>query len=292
MVALLGGRAVRVAETRPARVVGRIAPVVGAALVAAESAEPVAALALPVKLVALGREGADGVAVTSLAAFARSDFPVVDGAAVARQALHVGQTRALARLAVADRRPFQRRVAAEEVADARRALLRQRVAEEALLANVAAESFRVEEALETFARPRVAVARPREVDIVAALARPALATRQVGIAKVIVGADVAARPCVAFQAFADHVLSFAVQRAARGVGMARIGRPGTRTLATGNVDAETRVAVVALQTGVAVISGCGIATVQAAASAGIAQVGVPVTLAPLARREVPNNYNI
>lgn len=79
---------------------------------------------------------------------------------VAGKAFHVGEARALAGLPVAHGRPFQRRVAPEEIADAGGALLGKSIAEESLLANVAAESFRVEKALLALARPGIAVARP------------------------------------------------------------------------------------------------------------------------------------
>ncbi len=67
-------------------------------------------------------------------------------------------------------------------------------------------TFGVEEALEAVTGAGVAVARSRQIDVVVALARPAATARHVGIAKVIVGADVAARTGVALLALAHHVL--------------------------------------------------------------------------------------
>ncbi len=67
VVALQRLRAGRVAVARLARVLGRIAPVVVAALVATAAAEAVAALALAVELVALRRQRTDGVALARLA---------------------------------------------------------------------------------------------------------------------------------------------------------------------------------------------------------------------------------
>lgn len=158
VVTLLSGGPPRVAETRPARVVGRVAPVVGAALVAATATEPVATFALAVEFVTLSRNRPDRIAIASLASFAGSDFPVIDGATIARQALDVGQARTLARLSVTDRRPFQGGVAAQQITDARRTLLRKSVAEESLLTDLAAETFSVEQTLETLASTSVTVA--------------------------------------------------------------------------------------------------------------------------------------
>ncbi len=78
-----------------------------------------------------------------------------------------------------------------------------------------------------------------------------------------------------------------VEGAAVGVRVAGRGRVGTGTGPARDVDAEPRVAVEAVQTPVAVEVGRRVATLEALAGARVAQVGVAVALAALARREVP-----
>ena len=126
---------------------------------------------------------------------------MIGDAAVARESFDIGQTRALACGAIADVDAVDCGVGAEEVADAGRALLTQSVAEVSLLAELAGESFRVEEALLALAGAPVAVTRFRQVDVVAALAGTAAAAHLFRIAVVVVGADVAARSRVTFLQF-------------------------------------------------------------------------------------------
>ena len=152
---------------------------------------------LAVELVALGLDGTVRVAIAGFATFAGCDLPVIGGAEIAGKSLDVGQTRTLTRLTVANIDAL-RRVGAQQVARARRALLDDGVAVVAFLTHIAGESFRVEETLLALAGASVAVAGFRQIDVVAALAWTAASAHHLRIAVIVVGADVAARTSVAF----------------------------------------------------------------------------------------------
>jgi hypothetical protein len=144
-------------------------------------------------------------------------------------------------------------------------LLGKGIAEEAFLADFTAEAFSVEQTLKTFTRFTSAVARSRKINVVATLARSALATKDFWIPKIVVSADVTAGSGVAFLAFANHVLGFAVQRAPRSVRMSRIDGSWARAGTARNVDTQTRVSVITVQATVAMVVGRKIATVKASA---------------------------
>ena len=113
--------------------------------------------ALAVEFIALGLERSERIALAGLTAFTGSDLPVIGDAAVARESLDVGQTRALTRFAVAFVDAVYGCDGAKQVADARRALLVERLTVVSFLAVLAGETFRVEEALLALAGATVAV---------------------------------------------------------------------------------------------------------------------------------------
>ena len=292
MVTLLSCRAERIAETRLTRIVSRVTPIVGTALVTTTTAKSISALALTVKLVTLSSAWTDRVTIASLASFTRCNFPVVNGTTVTGQALDVGQTRALTCLAVADWWTFNWWVTAQQIAHARRTLLGEGVAEETLLTDVTTESFRVKETLLALASASVTVARSRKVNVVATLARPALTTGHFRITKIIVSADLTSWSGVSFQTLAYHVLSLEVEWASWCVRVTRIDCTRARARPAGNVYTETWVTVKSVQTAVTPVAQCRITAVDTTASSWIAEVGVTVTLATLTRREIPTKQII
>jgi hypothetical protein len=123
-------------------------------------------------------------------------------------------------------------------------LLREGISEETFLTDFTAEAFSVEQTLKTFTRFASAIARSRKIDVVAALARSTLATKDFWIPKIVVGTDVTTWPGVTVLAFTNHVLCFTVQRATRSIRMSRINSSWTRTSTAWNVNAQTRVSVI------------------------------------------------
>lgn len=165
-IALLAHRTLHVALARVTLRI-RVAPRVDLALVAFLPAVTRPTSALSVELVALLLEGTMRVAIASDATGTACDLPVVLHALVAFLADNVRKTRALSHFAVTRAAVG---VGAEQVAHALRALVLDGVSEEIRLASLAVEALGVEEALQTFSRPRIAIPLHRLIRVVIAVA--------------------------------------------------------------------------------------------------------------------------
>lgn len=148
-------------------------------------------------------------------------------------------------------------------------------------------SRRIEQALQTLPRMRVAVPRPEHIDLIITVTRLAAAARNLGIPVVVVGADLALRPRIPDLALAEHVLRDEVQRAPVGERVPGLGAPGARTGPARDVHVQSRVSVVALAAAVAVRALRVVSAIVAYAGVRVAGVRVPVAVAPLAVGEPP-----
>lgn len=185
-----------------------VTPVIVLALIALPSTMTRLARTLAVKLVALQVIGTERVTAARLAAFPAGNLPVVGSAAIAGDALHVWQARALASHRVTVTLVG---VQAKKVADAFVALLLRGVSVVTRLAAFTVGSLRVVKTPQADARARVAVARLGLINIAATLASATRASRNVGFAVVVVGTPVAPLTYVSLSTVTDNVASAWIQ---------------------------------------------------------------------------------
>lgn len=182
----------------------RVTPVIVLALIALPSTMTRLARTLAVKLVALQVVRTERVTAASLAPFSARNLPVVWSAAIAGDALHVGQAWALASHRVTVSLVG---VQAKKVAHTFVTLLERGVSKVTRLAAFAVGSLRVVQTPQTDARARVTVARLGLINVAAALASATRASRNVGFAVIVVRTPVAPLAYISLSAVTDNVAS-------------------------------------------------------------------------------------
>jgi len=118
------------------------------------------------------------------------------------------------------------------------------IAVETISADLAVESFGVEQTLLALSGVGIAVAGRGYVDVIVALASLARAPGDLRVAVVVVGADVAVTASVLRGAVAHDVVGLRVQHTRVGERVAGLLGPGARTRTARNVHAKARIAVV------------------------------------------------